>query len=140
MIKKAQYEDVKSINKIGLEFVNNFDKVYDIKSYLENEKYIILVNEDNFFINAFLIVFQNIDYYELEMIVVTKDYRNKGISKSLLNYFFNNYLKKGDKVLLEVAINNKYALKLYNNFGFYNINIRKKYYNGTDAYVMEKVI
>ena len=45
-----------------------------------------------------------------------------------------------ENVILEVNINNKPALNLYQKLGFNIINIRKGYYNGEDAYIMEKKV
>ena len=88
----------------------------------------------------FLIVYKNIDYYELEIIVIAKQERNKGIGTNLLKYFENVYCKTNDVILLEVSCENENAIKLYKKFNYKTINIRKKYYNGIDAYIMKKVI
>ena len=40
--------------------------------------------------------------------------------------------------LLEVAVDNDVAIKLYEKFGFKIIHTRKKYYGKKDAYVMER--
>ncbi len=41
-------------------------------------------------------------------------------------------------ITLEVNVENSPAIKLYENFGFKNLGIRKNYYNGkTDAYIMK---
>lgn len=137
MIRKATPEDINIINILGSKFKDNFSTTYDINNYLENDNYIILLNED-IVINAFMIIYKNIDYYELEAIYVSDDSRNKGIASSILNHFFNKF--KPNEILLEVAVNNISALNLYKKFGFEIINVRKKYYNGIDAYVMKKVM
>lgn len=139
MIRKAQINDIDLINELGIQVNSNFLNTYNILKYLNDSNYIILVNKECK-INAFMILYKNIDYYELELIVVDKDFRNKKIATKLFNYFETNYLKTGDIILLEVAINNENAIKLYKKFNFETINIRKKYYDGIDAYVMKKVI
>ena len=139
MIRKAQINDIDLINELGIQANSNFLNTYNILKYLNDSNYIILVNKECK-INAFMILYKNIDYYELELIVVDKDFRNKKIATKLFNYFETNYLKTGDIILLEVAINNENAIKLYKKFNFETINIRKKYYDGIDAYVMKKVI
>ena len=87
-----------------------------------------------------MIVYKNIDYYELETIVVNPQYRNKKIATKLLEYFINYCTKKEDIILLEVAVNNDNAIRLYEKFNFEIINNRRKYYGNVDAYVMKKVI
>jgi len=139
MIRKARVEDLKFINNLGKEYTENFEKTYDIKSYIQNDKYIILVNEDEC-VNSFLVVYKNIDCFELEMIVVSKYFRSKKIASNLLEYFFDNYCQKGNIVFLEVSEKNDPALNLYKKYNFNLINIRKKYYKDSDAYVMKKVI
>jgi len=140
MIRIANINDIEDINKIGNEFKNNFERTYNLKNYLSSDNYIILVNDEEF-INAFMIVYKNVDQYELEMIVVDKNFYKRGIATRMIQYFLNDYLKKNESVILEVAVNNLKALNLYKKFNFEVINIRKKYYNNiTDAYVMKKVI
>lgn len=138
MIRLANKTDVESINKLGLLVNDNFINTYRIYDYLDNSNYIILVNEDEL-VNGSLIVYKNIDYYELEIIVVDPNYRNKGIAKRMLSKLLNDYVKN-DEILLEVAVNNKPAINLYSKMGLEVINTRKKYYNGCDAYVMKRVV
>ena len=138
MIREAIKEDIKEINNLGKYLNNNFSNTYNISEYLNNDKYIILVNKDNE-VNAFLIILKNIDTYEIEALAVSLDSRKKGIGYKLLNYFFDNYLNNNDKILLEVASNNEPAIKLYEKCNFKVINIRKKYYKNIDALIMEKV-
>ena len=42
-----------------------------------------------------------------------------------------------ERILLEVRCDNNNAIKLYKKYNFKIINIRKKYYDNMDAYVME---
>ena len=138
MIRFGTINDINDINRLGIIFENNFLKTYNIKDYLDNSNYIILINEDDI-INGLLIVYKNIDYFELEAIVVDPEYRNKGIGNNLINYFIDKYITKED-IILEVAVNNEKAINLYKKNGFEVINIRKKYYKDIDAYVMKRVV
>lgn len=138
MIRFAEVNEIEDINRLGVVFESNFLKTYHIKDYLNNPNYIILVNKDEI-INGLLIVYKNIDYYELEAIVVDPDYRKRGIGNSLINFFVDNYVNSED-ILLEVAVNNINAINLYKKNGFEIINIRKKYYKDIDAYVMKRVV
>lgn len=71
-------------------------------------------------------------------IVVTPEYRKKGIASLLMNkviYFCReNNIKR---ILLEVRKNNAPALSLYNKFKFTKISTRKNYYKDQDAYIYE---
>ena len=138
MIREGKLEDLTKINELGIKLIPNFIATYNIKDYLTNDKYIILVSDvDN--INAFLIVLKNIDTYEIEAIYVDTNSRRQGIATKLLNYLEEHYLNKNDVILLEVAVNNENAINLYKKFGFNIINTRHKYYKDIDAYVMKKV-
>lgn len=139
MIYKATKENINPIIELGKLVIDNFAKTYPINEYLLNENYILLINEDKE-INGFMLVYKNIDYYELEVIVVSEKYRNLGIATKLMEYFISNYCKKNDNIILEVSNKNEKAIKLYNKFGFETISIRKKYYKDSDAYIMKKVI
>lgn len=140
MIRKAVKNDIQSINELGSTMFNNFLNKFNINEYLENTNYIILVDKENSKLNAFLICYKNIDFYELELIIVDENERNKKIGSRLLNNLIINNLKNGDEILLEVNMNNTNAIKLYNKFNFKVISIRKKYYGDEDAYVMKMVI
>ena len=138
MIREGKLEDLTKINELGTKLFPNFITTYNIKYYLTNDKYIILVSTDDN-INAFLIVLKNIDTYEIEAIYVDNDSRRQGIATKLLSYLEDHYLNKNDTILLEVAVNNENAINLYKKFGFNIINTRHKYYKDIDAYVMKKV-
>ena len=137
MIREAKKEDINRINKLGLLVNPSFLLTYDIEKYINNDNYIILVDEN---VDSFLIIRKNIDFYELEMIVVDKNYRKLGFASNLINHFIKNYGKIGESIFLEVRIDNEAAINLYQKYGFEIINTRKNYYKDIDAYVMKKVI
>ena len=139
MIRKASSRDLKKINNLGIQLFDNFESTYNINNYLGNNNYIILINEESV-INGLLIVYKNIDYYELELIVVDYSFRKKGIGQSLMNNFFANYCSKGDKVILEVKSTNYNAISFYKKNGFKVSGIRKKYYKNDDAVIMEVLV
>ena len=139
MICKADKNDISAIIELGKILYDNFEKTYLISNYIDDKNYIILVNKTEN-IKGFVIIYKNVDYYELEMIVVSKENRNQGIATNLLKYFINNYCKINDEIFLEVSCLDVSAINLYKKFGFENINIRKKYYGNADAYIMKKVI
>ena len=140
MIRNALIEDIPSIIDLGKTLYNNFDRTYLIEEYINNDNYIILVNKEENFLSGFLIIYKNVDCYELEMIIVSKNYRKKGIATKLMNFFIENYCKTEDVIFLEVSCENNYAINLYKKFNFEIINVRKKYYGNIDAYIMKKVI
>ena len=79
--------------------------------------------------------------YHLYKISVQRKLMNQGIGTLLLDYLIK-YLNDLNLlyIYLEVNASNIFAIKLYENYGFIKVNIRKNYYNnGTDAilYKME---
>lgn len=139
MIRKAETKDLVAIKKLGQRLLTNFSSTYNVENYIKSNDYIVLINDENI-INAFLIVRINLDFYELEAIYVDEDYREKGIATKMINYLIENFIEKGKEILLEVNSNNENAINLYKKFEFNVINIRKKYYNNGDAYIMKRVV
>lgn len=85
------------------------------------------------------LVYENLyDRVEIDYIYVVNEYRNKKIGSFMMEYLIN--LCKKEKlynITLEVSINNIYAIKLYEKYGFKTVTIRKGYYKGIDALLME---
>ena len=81
----------------------------------------------------YTILYENAEIIDL---YVSNNYRRRGIAKKLLKKVIDN--KNIKNVTLEVNINNKNAIMLYNSVGFKEVSIRKGYYNGVDAILMLK--
>lgn len=103
--------------------INDYTKVY---AYKIDNKYVSFIVAQILYENA-----EIIDVFTLE------DYRRKGIAKELMNKIINN--KEVKNITLEVNINNKNAILMYNSLGFKEATLRKGYYNGEDALLMLKV-
>lgn len=82
-----------------------------------------------------------LDSADIMNIVVKKNFRNLGIGTSILNEIIALCSSLNlSSITLEVRKDNKYAISLYENFGFETLGVRKKYYNGIDGFIMEKKI
>ena len=81
----------------------------------------------------YTILYENAEIIDL---YVSNNYRRRGIAKELLKKVIDN--KNIKNITLEVNINNKNAIMLYNSVGFKEVSIRKGYYNGVDAILMLK--
>ena len=136
MIRELTKSDIAKVNTIGRELYNNFDKIYDIDSYLNNSNYFMYVLEEEEII-AFLIATNNIDYYELLCIVVSDNNRNAGNGSKLMKYFINLINKP---IILEVSDKNMVAINLYKKLGFKKIGFRENYYADSNAIIMKLVI
>lgn len=67
-------------------------------------------------------IFENDGFGYIETVYVLPGARGKGISKIVLNYIFNYFIVNGlNKTKLEVWELNKPAVKLYNSFGYREI-------------------
>lgn len=139
MIRFINLNDIDFLNSWLKDFDSNFSNHYDLKYYLNNKDiYVCLGYELNKKIVGFILAMKLFDESEILILYVDKLFRKKGIAKKLINYLISPINSKS--ILLEVSNENLPALNLYEKFGFKIINIRKKYYQDSDAYVMRKVI
>ena len=116
LLKNIFNEYKKDYNPI----INDYTKVY---AYKIDNKYVSFIVTQILYEQADII-----DIFTLE------DYRRQGIAKKLLKEVIDN--KQVENITLEVNINNKNAIMLYNSLGFKEATIRKGYYNGEDALLM----
>lgn len=135
MVNNCTKNDIEKIKELGKLINSNFDKVNNIEELIKDNK--IIGFYDNDILVGFLIYEQVYEIIDLLYIVVEPIYRRKSIGTKLLNYLIQN--KEFEKIMLEVRCDNSSAIKLYKKFNFKIINIRKKYYDNIDAYVMELV-
>ena len=136
MIRTAQQKDIKFINELGEQLHKNFSSLYNLNEIINSKLTILLVNEEKE-INGYLYAVNLSDNIDLLSIYVADGYRNKNIATNMIKYLIDNYCYHDKTITLEVAVNNLAAIKLYKKFGFEIVNIRKKYYGDTDAYLMK---
>lgn len=80
-----------------------------------------------------------LDTADIISIVVDKNYTKQKIASNLIQNILDFCNKNNiTKIMLEVRASNIPAQNLYYKFGFKKISERKNYYNGEDAYIMEK--
>lgn len=81
------------------------------------------------------------DEAEIITIGVHPDARRGGIADAMLVLVESDVKKRGGKkIFLEVAENNVPARALYEHNGYAQVGVRPKYYDGTDAILMEKIL
>ena len=95
----------------------------------------VLVYKENDEIIAYLYYSEIYERIEINNIEVKSDSRNKGIGTKLLKKLTETVEKS---ITLEVKIYNVPAIHLYEKFNFHEVGIRKGYYNGVDAILMER--
>ena len=136
MVNNCTINDIEKIKNLGKLINSNFDKVNNIEELINDNK--VIGYYDNDVLVGFLIYEQVYEIIDLLYIVVEPIYRRKNIGTKLINYLIQN--KEFEKIMLEVRCDNNSAIKLYKKFNFKIINIREKYYDGQDAYVMEMIV
>lgn len=124
---------------------SSFPKYFKDESIIEKIKNNPYTNYYLVTKNGVCLAFINYDLIyeraELSQIEVLKEYQRQGIASKLLEFFIEDCKNKQIKnITLEVKIDNAKAINLYKKYGFKQVAIRKKYYNGIDGILMEKVL
>lgn len=127
-----------------LELENSFPQLFNDKRIEEDfklnpfTKYLVY-KLDNKIIVGVLNYTLIYDRIEIVNINVLEEYRRQKIASTLMEKLIENASNSGIiNITLEVNINNTSAINLYEKYGFKKRAIRKGYYNGIDALLMEK--
>lgn len=134
MISKLTKEEVQEVVQLGTMLNPNFSKLFHIENLNSNET--IYIYKENNINKGFIHIQNGLDIIDLLNIIVKPEYQNQGIGSVLLKYIIDN--KQDKKIMLEVRSKNINAIKLYQKYDFKIINIRKNYYKGDDAIIMER--
>ena len=126
------------IQDLEIKFPNIFKtKIQDDFKNNPYTKYLVYLKDNEVvgFLNYYLIY----DRIEIVNFNVLENYQNEHIGSSLLEKLIElGYEKKLKNITLEVRIDNKKAIYLYEKYGFKRVSVRKNYYQGIDALLMEK--
>lgn len=136
MVNSYLKEDIEAINELGVLLNPKFETLFHIDKINPNEK--IYVYKENNEILGFIHIGINYEVVDLLNIIVKKEARNKGIATLLIDYMITDLPESVQKILLEVDVNNKEAIKLYYKFNFEVINTRNNYYGNNKALIMER--
>ena len=134
MIRKAIIDDINTINILGEKLHNNFKKTFHIETEINNEFAIVLVCELERKVVGYVYAINLIDNFDLLSLFVNEDYRNNNVGKMLVTKLQETV--KDKPILLEVSDKNINAINLYSKTGFEIINVRKNYYEDSDALIM----
>lgn len=104
------------------------------KSLEENPfgKYLLYVEKEALGYIYYSDIYERVEINNFE---VKKEVQNCGIGNKLLKKFTETVEKN---ITLEVRKNNDNAIHLYKKYGFKEVAIREKYYQGIDGILMEK--
>lgn len=136
MIRELRNADIDDLTELLLNYDKKIENYFNFKDYLKNgiySQYVYVIDDK---IVGYILITIIDDLVEIHLLYVDNLFRNQKIGTRLIDYIINKY--SSHRFLLEVAINNYIAIKLYEDMNFKKINIRKKYYNDIDAYVMER--
>lgn len=136
MIRELKNTDIEELTKLLINYDKNIENHFNFSYYLSNDiysQYVYVINDK---IVGYVLITVIDTLVEIHLLYVDNLFRNKKFGTKLMDYIINKY--SNYRFLLEVSINNYIAIKLYENMNFKIINIRKKYYNDIDAYVMER--
>ena len=139
MIKEISIEDTKLIDQIEKTFPSFFSINQIINDFRQNAftKYFIYMEKSN--IIGVVNYYDMYERFEISYIEVKEDFRNKKIGSKLLEYLIEVGKNKNiTNITLEVKVDNKYAIMLYEKYNFKIVSKRKGYYNGVDGYLMER--
>lgn len=136
-IRQMSLNDFNSIYETINDFDNFWSKETLKKEFLNSSNYYIVALDNNTIV-GFAGVSHILDEYSLDNIVVKIENRNNHIGTFMLSHLIEYSLsQKASFLTLEVSIDNHPAIKLYENFKFKKVGIRKHYYNNTtDALLM----
>lgn len=134
MIREAKLEDEKKINELGLLINENYTKLFNYKKIMASNFDQIYVYEKDNIVLGYVHIIELLDTIDLINIVVEPNSRNLKIGSKLLE----SIIAKNKDITLEVSVDNINAISLYKKYDFKILNIRKKYYQDKDAYLMKR--
>lgn len=137
MIQIASLKDLEKLIKVCSDYKNNFNRLYDLNTLLTSNMHQIFIYKEKDMIIGFIILEITYETLSILHLYVKPEHRRKNIASLMLDYAISE-CDKAENIILEVRVDNIAAINLYKKFDFKIINIRKKYYNGIDGYVMER--
>jgi len=108
-----------------------------------NSFFLVCVDKNDKLPVGYLIFRDQIDFFEINNIVVIEEFRKKGIGRGMMDYLFEFSKDKGiNEIFLEVRESNTGAINFYNRLGFQVISRRESYYKNPteDALILKKII
>ena len=129
--------DLQSIAPILVSEFDDFWNLDVLKSELESPSSYYFVIKNNEEIVGFAGIKVILDEADIMDIVIKKSYRGNGLGKLLMEYLIS--FARSLKLLsltLEVREDNYSAIALYTKLGFIKVGLRKNYYDGKNAILM----
>lgn len=123
---------IRSIQELEIDFINTFSE-YQVQQNPFSKTYVYIEEGSIIGFLDYSVIYERI---EINYIFVLEEYRKKGIAYQLINQMMK--MNDWENITLEVNIHNTPAIKLYKKLGFEIVATRPMYYDGVDAYLMER--
>ncbi|MCI8575093.1 MAG: GNAT family N-acetyltransferase [Bacilli bacterium] len=136
MIRLANTEDISAIYELGTILHKNYKIVNNLEKMMKEPYFKIFVALYKKKIIGFLSITEFYETVDIIDLFVLKKYRRQHFGSLLINYMISNIGKEVSLITLEVNVNNKAAIALYEKFDFEVICKRIFYYGNEDAYLM----
>ncbi|HAX61958.1 MAG TPA: ribosomal-protein-alanine N-acetyltransferase [Elusimicrobia bacterium] len=141
-IRRVRIDDISAIAAIEK---NSYPDPWSVKMFerelqLEFSNFFAVIKDRE--IIGYVCFWTVSDEAQITNITVKEKFRRKGLGSRIMKYIIN-FAKAIEikKMFLEVRASNYPALKLYEKFGFQEIDVRKRYYsNSDDAVIMSKIL
>ena len=135
------------LNDKNIDLIEDLEKIFSDyfknngikKDFMQNifSKYFIYMEKSN--IIGFVNYYDLYERFEIAYIEVKDEFRNQTVGSKLMDHLIELGKNKNiTNITLEVNVENKYAIKLYEKYNFQIVAKREKYYNGVDGYLMER--
>lgn len=136
--REMTIEDISSVVRVDCEA---FSRAWSEKSFrdeIEKDYSHYFLAENGGEIVGYCGIWCIYETAELIRIGVLQSCRRQGIAAGLLEAALERAKKSGcERMMLEVRRSNNAARNLYEKYGFREISVRKGYYDGEDAVIME---
>ncbi len=137
---------IEKVNKDSFyleELEKNFPQVFTKNDILGHMKNNTFTHYFTYLVDSKPIAFINYDliYDRVELIDINvlEEFQNQHIASKLMEYMIEEAKQNhAVNITLEVNMRNFKAIHLYEKYGFHKVAIRKGYYQGIDAILMEK--
>jgi ribosomal protein S18 acetylase RimI-like enzyme len=138
VIRKARPEDLEAVNNLTDDMHNYLAKLYGLKpseEELEEEHYdrsdlgqIYVAEDSRRGVVGYMSFSKGCDewagpYFELEHLVIHKDYRRLGLARKLFETLLNKARQEGVNIKTGTLARNKRALALYKKLGFKSLSV-----------------
>ena len=135
MIRELCIDDASIYYDLGVSLNTKFKRLFELSKILNSQNEVVW----GYFLGdrlvGFIHISKSFEVYDIVNVIVDKEYRNRGIGTSLIDYVIDNN-KSCKELILEVRSTNDAAIDFYKNNRFKIINRRNNYYGQNSALIV----